>query len=494
MLLQLSRHKTDIYQLKLTEVVICIYFYHLNVKRSFNKFLFGFQDFQKNFVMSLYQDCLLKRPDELVDCWCDTERMEFLLSAFPESAELNPEHWKGKMDFWSKLIKSLFYHSSLACVNMKTVQHWIAWKGRMPLGFRIVWNEMINNGSLVDASDYLGDMERNSSWFGWGVNMFVRKPTLWVAGKMLSPLKTLSPVKTNTDEKFYVCVEAFEEKCNTALQLLHTSHSHAHVRLISSTDLYNLFKDITPQKRDAEMLLVALEKLKKIAVFKQNSSPRSQTFIKFGPSPEAAVEPVNESDIGIVQLIRAKTHLEEQISSLYTQQRSLLDDARAYVKKGERTMAKNCLRQKQRVLHSITKKESSLDNIQQLLLKLEQCSTDQMVLEAYKAGMSAYKASAVNIDDVDTTMDDLASALSDHDEIASAISSPIDSSESSIDDLEKELSELLMDKSDDLTSNQTDADIAKLVTSMASISTHVPTPVNKPQSSPRKKLMKQIAT
>ena len=443
--------------------------------------------------MSQTQVSLLKRPADLESCWNDAERMGFLFSAFPETAQLNPDHWNDKMEFWTRMISALCTWSTSVCVDFKTVESWVEWGGRKPLGLQLVWDKMVKEGKIVSTSEYLGDLARNSSWLGWGVNTFVRKPTLWAAGKVLSPLKTLSPVRANVDKKPHICVEAFEEKCSRLLQLLRSPRCPARASVISFPDCCELARDIVAERKETEMLLLALEKQKKIVIFQQGSSSDSEKFLKFAISPDRVVDPANDFDIGVVRLLAAEKQLHEQVSALYSQHHSSLDAARSFLGKGEKILAVNSLRQKRRALQGIAKKESCLDNIQQLLSRLEQCSTDRAVLDAYQAGVRAYRSSAVNIDDVDAAMDDLTSVLREHEEVSNAMSTAADPGEVSTDDLEKELNELLIDDNDDLTSNQTDADIAKLVTSMAPTPTHSsPAPFVCP--SPRTKPVRQAAT
>ena len=456
---------------------------------------------------------LNKLPHELEDSWHDNQRMDFLFSDFPGDVTSNPEHWKSKVGFWSKLIKELCVHSTMVCVDVNIVGAWLERKGKRPLGIEVVWKEMIRDGSLVLADEFVGDLARNSSWVGWGFNHLIRKPTLWVANKMLSPLKSLGVRRV---EIKYVCIKAVEVKCGELFDAMIASNSHGSLHVISVNNLHEMTKRIVSDKNELDFLLMSLEKNRKVVVFSGSSDPNSERFVKFAKSSHDTVNALTECDLGVIRLEETRKRLHTQISTLYAQQSELIASAKQHVRRRERLLAKNALRHKQRLHASIAKKERSLDNVQQLLLRLEQCETDQTVMEAYRAGIAAYKQSSkeggLTIGAVENTMEDLQSVLEDQDEVSTTISASVQGTDDE-DELEKELetllahdvlpadevalefssltipshdpiipshdlsprtnptaAQLLTSSDNDLLSNQTDADIAKLVTGLSAVS------------------------
>jgi len=407
---------------------------------------------------------LLKRPEEFVDCWNDDERMDFLFSSFPANFSANPEHWTSKMEFWTDLISKLCEKSTAICIDFNVVSTWLERNGRRPMGLQVVWDTMVGDGSLVSAQEYVGDLARNSSWVGWGLNMVVRKPTLWMAGKMLSPLKTLSPVKATEQKKSFICVKSYKQKCLKLLQTLHqrASNNQSHLHILSLHEITGLAQHIAIDPKELEMVLLALEQDKKVVVFNKSESKSPEKFVKFAIDINQCVTPVNEGDLGFVKLEHTKQALIKQISNLYEQQDYLLATAKGFIHSGERTRAKMALRQKQRISMNIKRKETSLDNIEQLLFRLEQCGTDQMIMDAYKAGVSAFKnaTKGMSVDDADSTMDDVQAALDDHEEITSALSTALNDNVI-IDDLEQELNDLLAEEETEPVNNLNDSDVIK---------------------------------
>ncbi|CAK8688570.1 unnamed protein product [Clavelina lepadiformis] len=447
-----------------------------------------------------------KEPRELTDVWNDDERMDFLFSEFPASYEANPENWNAKLHFWTKLITEMFNNSSRVFMDFETVSSWTTRNGRKPLGLRIVWEHMIKQKIITQATEYVGEITRNSSWMGWGVNMFVRKPTIWAAGKMLSPLKSLSPIrslktKAITNEP-YICVESLQKKCNDLLKLMQTADGNDldNLNVISFSDLLNQVKDFVFDEKELNLMLLTLEYEKKVAVF-TNEVERSREdsttkisvgkYVKFVKQSEVKVSTVNETDLGVVKLKETKSSLESQIEKAYQEENTLLQCAREHLRKGQRISAKNALRQKQRLYTALKKREVSLDNIHQLLERIHQCKTDKMIMEAYKAGMAAYnevKTSGLTIGAVDDTMQELNEMLEDFDDISLTLSQPVNENGTD-EELEEELNALLNNK-EDLCSNQTDADIAKLTSGMGTLekSTFPDNGSRKIGSSPKKKL------
>lgn len=145
--------------------------------------------------------------------------------------------------------------------------------------------------------------------------------------------------------------------------------------------------------------------------------------------------------------------------------------------------AKSCLRKKKELEKVIDKRSSALDNVQVLLARIRDASSDSQVstlwmfisalenlfkmcsegplfsvlsfsdfhfaiqvLESYQVGVAAlkqtFKSAGLTEDDVANTMDEVQEVLDTHNEIQALLSEPVDSSTD--EGLEDELEELLM--------------------------------------------------
>nr|CAD7263101.1 unnamed protein product [Timema shepardi] len=82
----------------------------------------------------------------------------------------------------------------------------------------------------------------------------------------------------------------------------------------------------------------------------------------------------------------------KHIEQLETERTAALNEARSYLIKGTRNMAKTSLRKKHELEHIIEKKVMALENVRILLNQLNDSGLDAQVLESYKKGASVLKA------------------------------------------------------------------------------------------------------
>nr|CAD7575454.1 unnamed protein product [Timema californicum] len=87
-----------------------------------------------------------------------------------------------------------------------------------------------------------------------------------------------------------------------------------------------------------------------------------------------------------------ETILLKHIEQLETERTAALNEARSYLIKGTRNMAKTSLRKKHELEHIIEKKVMALENVRILLNQLNDSGLDAQVLESYKKGASVLKA------------------------------------------------------------------------------------------------------
>ncbi|KAG8332191.1 Charged multivesicular body protein 7 [Homalodisca vitripennis] len=107
--------------------------------------------------------------------------------------------------------------------------------------------------------------------------------------------------------------------------------------------------------------------------------------------------------------------------------------------------AKSCLRKKRELDKCIVKRASALENVQVLLSRVKEAESDGEILESYKMGLAALKATfkeaGLAEDNVNQTMDQVQEVLEVHDEVQSALSLPMAAELE--EDLEKELADIL---------------------------------------------------
>uniref|UniRef100_A0A915L831 Uncharacterized protein n=1 Tax=Romanomermis culicivorax TaxID=13658 RepID=A0A915L831_ROMCU len=125
--------------------------------------------------------------------------------------------------------------------------------------------------------------------------------------------------------------------------------------------------------------------------------------------------------------------LETELQKLEETASKLDLEAREAIRAQNRPKAKQCLRQRKSVLNQVRVKEAALNNGMNLMNQLAQTKEQKQILDAFKAGVAAFKNDlaehGISPDKVDETMDDVHEALSDQHDISEALArSPVPSS------------------------------------------------------------------
>ncbi|KAH9520230.1 hypothetical protein Btru_060314 [Bulinus truncatus] len=125
-----------------------------------------------------------------------------------------------------------------------------------------------------------------------------------------------------------------------------------------------------------------------------------------------------------------------------------IEEARKFIREGAKFKAKQRLKKKNAIFKVMEKKSSMLENLHVILEKIEDGTTNEMVVKACESGLAALKSlNAENkLEKVETLMDDVNEAIESQDDIGHALNS-LHLSEDSSEDLELELKELLTDDS-----------------------------------------------
>ncbi|KAE8745422.1 hypothetical protein FOCC_FOCC007802 [Frankliniella occidentalis] len=172
-------------------------------------------------------------------------------------------------------------------------------------------------------------------------------------------------------------------------------------------------------------------------------------MIKLRSSNMKSKPTITDVDRGIYTLSCNEKALLHYLERLENEKQDTLKQAKAYLAKGMRSTAKSCLRKKKELERVIEKRSNALDNVQVLLARIRDASSDSQVLESYQVGVAAlkktFKAAGLTEDDVANTMDDVKEVLDTHNEIQALLAEPVDSNTD--EGLEEELSDLLAEES-----------------------------------------------
>lgn len=129
----------------------------------------------------------------------------------------------------------------------------------------------------------------------------------------------------------------------------------------------------------------------------------------------------------IIELREHINLLDKKQSHLQTQILNSENDAKNYLSKGNRTLAKNCLKRKKIYEQQLEKLDGQINSLEQQLFTIETSNLNAETMRAMQQGARAMKSIHKNmdIDKVDETMDEVREQVQLSEEISDAISKPL---------------------------------------------------------------------
>lgn len=371
--------------------------------------------------------------------WSNDVRMNSLMSEFRQK-HLNPFGYEEKLTFWEENLirwcrhcKKLCFTHSEACLAFER-------NGRQPECLQTVINEMIEEGKLLTEEQFFSSQQ---DWFNWTYYILVKKPLLW------SWTTAMNMLNWNTKEQRYISIPNLKEMIDQIMKIRQNQVSNEWVdNVISLDDLWQQSKEICDDQETFQLILCQLEKEKQIYIF----NIYNQKFVKFRRKDELVVSKPTEVEIDMRRLLHAKRMLEKEIEKLERAIENKRDEAKSEISKGHKDKASMLLRHKKRFENDLKKKVTALDNLENLLNKIQQSNSEKAVLQAYKAGVMALKKLNLegdySLEKVEATMANIEETLEEQNEIEAAIAKPVgfDSKiEVTESDLELELEDILED-------------------------------------------------
>uniref|UniRef100_A0A8C3Q1B0 Charged multivesicular body protein 7 n=1 Tax=Chrysolophus pictus TaxID=9089 RepID=A0A8C3Q1B0_CHRPC len=367
---------------------------------------------------------LCKGGDAAGSSWeTDDERMAFLFSAFKQSREVNSTEWDSKMAFWVGLVLARGRRRGAVRTCLRELQNGFERRGSVP------------RGKMQRESDFMASVD--SSWISWGVGVFILKPLKWTLSSVLGDSKVPE------EEEVLIYVELLQEKAEEVYRLYQNSVLSSHP-VVALSELRSLCAGVCPDERTFYLLLLQLQKEKKVTILEQNG----EKIVKFARGLHAKVSPMNDVDIGVYQLMQSEQLLSQKVESLSQEAEKCKEDARNACRAGKKQLALRCLKSKRRTERRIEELHSKLDAVQGILDRIYASQTDQMVFNAYQAGVGALKLSMkdVTVEKAENLVDQIQELCDTQDEVAQTLAGAgVNGLEMDSEDLEKELDSLLQD-------------------------------------------------
>ncbi|XP_066495679.1 charged multivesicular body protein 7 [Tiliqua scincoides] len=365
----------------------------------------------------------------------DEERAAFLFSAFKGGREANAADWDGKMGFWTERVLGRGRRRGAVRTSLRELQRAFERRGSVPLCLGAVLRELLRRGKLQRESDFMASVD--SSWISWGVGVFILKPLKWTLSSVLGD------GKVPEEEEVLIYVELLQEKAEEVYHLYQNSALSSHP-VVGLSELRSLCTSICPDERTFCLVLLQLQKEKRVTVLEQNGDK----IMKFARGLHAKVSPMNDVDIGVYQLMQSEQLLSQKVESLAQEAERCKEEARSACRTGKKQVALRCLKSKRRTERRIVELHSKLDVVQGILDRIYASQTDQMVFNAYQAGVGALKLSMkdVTVEKAENLVDQIQELCDTQDEVAQTLAGVgINGSEADTEELEKELDNLLLD-------------------------------------------------
>ncbi|NXH27073.1 CHMP7 protein, partial [Myiagra hebetior] len=370
----------------------------------------------------------------------DDERMAFLFSAFKQSREVNSTEWDSKMAFWVGLVLARGRRRGAVRTCLRELQNGFERRGGgAPGGGGGPPGGRRGRGKLQRESDFMASVD--SSWISWGVGVFILKPLKWTLSSVLGDSKIPE------EEEVLIYVELLQEKAEEVYRLYQSSALSSHP-VVALSELRSLCAGLCPDERTFYLLLLQLQKEKRVTILEQNG----EKIVKFARGLHAKVSPMNDVDIGVYQLMQSEQLLSQKVESLSQEAEKCKEDARSACRAGKKQLALRCLKSKRRTERRIEELHSKLDAVQGILDRIYASQTDQMVFNAYQAGVGALKLSMkdVTVERAENLVDQIQELCDTQDEVAQTLAGVgINGLEMDTEELEKELDSLLQDSSKD---------------------------------------------
>ncbi|CAJ0944851.1 unnamed protein product, partial [Mesorhabditis belari] len=360
--------------------------------------------------------------------WNDDMEMSGLMSMI-KSRQVNPVDYDRKIRFWRGMIESGCYGEKDALLTVDSLKKRFRRGDLVPSSLPIVIEDMINTGDIITLDEW---KEKHSSWLGWGFSKMMRTGS-WFMGASEPGQRYLHlpTVKKQAEDLLELYSREFGDEVDCTGEV------------VAWTDLFERAGSVVDSEENFEIVLQFLSDSGDVMV---GNARNGEKVLKFKGRRDSGPARFTEADASVHDIRKAMLRLDKEISALEAKAKKLDQDTRAALRSGEKVKATNLLRQKKQADKSLADKDVQYSK---LLSMLHQIGSTKDVLQAYKAGTSAFKANlerhGLSPEKIDATMDEVQEAAEEFHDITDAMSQGIAGIRAGVQDeeLERELEELM---------------------------------------------------
>ncbi|XP_012526218.1 charged multivesicular body protein 7 [Monomorium pharaonis] len=384
--------------------------------------------------------------EKLPECWNQEERMSALFSPF-RSKSANPQDWVSKYKFWNDLIYEWLKHTMQCSFSLVDLNEAFKRKGCAPLCLVTVMEELLRNNEIIQETDFF--KEPCETWTAWSIDIFVKRPITWSFTKVKNYVVGQN---INDIEIRYVHLRIVRELGDIILSITEVKKTNV---LFSISEIIEYCKSKTEKQISETAVRLTLEwlKQKRKVVFKKNSNPNSELLVKISVQ---TVNKITEIEEGMYKLIKQENELIKEIELMEQEKLNIINEAKSYLGKELRQMAKTQLKRKMELEKTIEKRAHALANLRVLITNIQDAHSNSAVLSAYKTGSDVLKKIGQNNlteYDVRDVMDDINEILEEKKDIDTVLSETLNNTDSDA-ELEKELAELLAEDDEEVSTEE----------------------------------------
>ncbi|XP_033318661.1 charged multivesicular body protein 7 isoform X1 [Bombus bifarius] len=371
--------------------------------------------------------------EKMPKCWNEEERISALFSPF-RTKSANPQDWVSKYKFWQNLIYEWLKYTKRNSFSIADLNGAFRRKGCTPLCLVTVVEELHRNNEIIPETEFL--KEPCESWTAWSIDTFVKKPLVWSFSKVRSYVVNNEINK----ETRYIHLKIIKEFGDVILSILERKKESI---LIPFSELVKSCKsDIDKNISDNTIMLILIWLMREKKVVFGNNENQSELLIKIAAHSSDSITEIEE---GLYKLMKQENILIKEIELMEEEKINIISEAKSYLTKGLRQVAKTYLRKKKELESTIEKRAQTLNNIQSLITSIQNTHTNTTVISAYKIGSDVLKKlneSCLSESNVIDIVDDLSEALEEQKEVQCILSESLENDDSNV-DLEKELADLM---------------------------------------------------
>lgn len=368
-------------------------------------------------------------------------RLYSLYSDFRKLKEVNPDGYEANMIAWKSLVDVLFQKHFFKDTFLLSTQGLLedltlAEYGK-PMSLDLVLDELIATSDLIPLKPYQQrtDSIYTKRWIrpmlSWTVNRFILD-TSYKTGDKKHNLKAEKLISKKTLEHY---VKELENKLaldNLSGQSHKVFTKNALLSYLDSLNIYSYGEKVQLSELDYDILLTYL-------VRDTNKVQIKDNIVKFGPGE------ITEEDISIAEIKSTLSNLNFKSDELQSKIDTVSTRLRESLKnKNDKKLSLNLLRSKKLAEQSLAKQLSLVNQLESVLYKIDESSSNVQLLKALENGTVILKGlnkQIGGVQKVEQIMDDLEEEKYQSDKIAAEfdrLDSQVDDSE-----IEAEFEEML---------------------------------------------------